>query len=161
MFRYVGPPVNTACLGAAGAFLRFGFDGFQRCCRAGHYRQRGPAVVSLVRLHGSAGHPGAVSAEAQTISRRARYGSAPPRTARRLLMPLGWIVLVLAGIPFMMRAEFNPNLLDLQSPSLQSVQLIRKLQTWEAVVLSRDLGILRKVREAVEQSPMCPARTAF
>jgi hypothetical protein len=33
------------------------------------------------------------------------------------------------------------------------VQLIRKLQTWDAVVLSRDLGMLRKVKEAVEKSP--------
>jgi hypothetical protein len=69
------------------------------------------------------------------------------------MLPVTWIVLVLAGIPFMMRAEFNPNLLDLQAPSLPSVQLIRKLQTWDAVVLSRDLGMLRKVKQAVEKSP--------
>lgn len=153
VFRYVGPPVNTACLGAAGAFLVSALTDFKGAAELGIIAGGGlllclasgytvlPAILTLF------------PPKLKPYPAGRRYGSAPPRTSRRLLMPLGWVVLVLAGIPYMMRAQFNPNLLDLQSPSLPSVRLVRKLQTWEAVVLSRDLGMLQKVRSAVEQSP--------
>jgi hypothetical protein len=53
----------------------------------------------------------------------------------------------------MQRNEFNPNLLDLQAPNLPSVKLIRKIQSWQAVVLSPDLQMLHRVREAVQKLP--------
>jgi hypothetical protein len=56
---------------------------------------------------------------------------------------------MLAGIPYMQKNDFNPNLLDLQAPELPSVKLIRKLQTWQAVVLSPDLENLRRVQKAL------------
>jgi predicted RND superfamily exporter protein len=43
-------------------------------------------------------------------------------------------------------------LLELQAQSLESVKLIRRLQTWSAVVLSTDLDSIRAAREAVRGS---------
>jgi len=153
VFRYVGPPVNTACMGAAGAFLVMALTDFKGAAELGIIAGGG---LLLCLLSGYTVLPAILvlfppRLKPYPVSKR--YGSAPPRSSRRLFMPVAWVALVLAGIPFMMRAEFNPNLLDLQAPSLPSVQLIRKLQTWEAVVLSRDLEMLRKMREAVEKSP--------
>ena len=153
VFRYVGPPVNTACFGAAGAFLVSALTDFKGAAELGIIAGGG---LLLCLLAGYTVLPALLvlfppKLEPYPISNR--YGAAPPRSSRRLLMPLAWIGLVLAGIPYAMHAEFNPNLLDLQSPSLPSVQLVRKLQTWEAVVLSPDLDMLRKVRAAVEKSP--------
>src|SRR5205823_2962334 len=45
-------------------------------------------------------------------------------------------------------------LLDLQAPKVPSVALVRKLQTWSAVVLSKDLAKLRAARLAVTGSPL-------
>lgn len=153
VFRYVGPPVNTACMGAAGAFLVSALTDFKGAAELGIIAGGG---LLLCLVSGYTVLPAILvlfPPKLKPYPAAKRYGSAPPRTARRLLLPVGWIVLVLAGIPYMMRAQFNPNLLDLQSPSLPSVQLVRKLQTWEGVVLSHDLGTLRKVQAAVEQSP--------
>jgi hypothetical protein len=154
VFRYVGPPVNTACFGAGGAFLVSALTDFKGAAELGIIAGGG---LLLCLLSGYTVLPAILAIFPPTLKPHPaarRYGTAPPRTSRRLLMPLGWVVLVLAGIPYILRAEFNPNLLDLQSPSLPSVQLVRKLQTWEAVVLSRDLGMLRRVRAAAEQSPL-------
>lgn len=154
VFRYVGPPVNTACLGAGGAFLVSALTDFKGAAELGIIAGGG---LLLCLFSGYTVLPAILTIfppKLKPYPADRRYGTAPPRTAMRLLMPVGWVVLVLAGIPYMMRAEFNPNLLDLQSPSLPSVQLVRKLQMWEAVVLSQDLNVLRKVRSAVEQSPV-------
>lgn len=62
-------------------------------------------------------------------------------------------MILLAGIPFGIRASFDPGLLKLQAPS-ESVSLVRKLQTWSAVVLSKDLGKLREVREKLRGSEL-------
>ena len=153
VFRYVGPPVNTACLGAAGAFLVSALTDFKGAAELGIIAGGG---LLLCLLSGYTVLPAILvlfPPKLKPHPASKRYGSAPPRSGLRLMLPITWIALVLAGIPFVMRAEFNPNLLDLQAPSLPSVQLIRKLQTWEAVVLSPDLGMLRKVRDAVEKSP--------
>ncbi|HEY2585391.1 MAG TPA: MMPL family transporter [Tepidisphaeraceae bacterium] len=153
VFRYVGPPVNTACLGAAGAFLVSALTDFKGAAELGIIAGGG---LLLCLVAGYTVLPAILvlfPPKLKPYPASARYGEAPPRSAWRLWMPLTWIVLVLAGIPFMMRAEFNPNLLDLQSPGLPSVKLVRKLQTWEAVVLSKDLDTLRRVRDAVEGAP--------
>ena len=153
VFRFVGPPVNTACMGAAGAFLVSALTHFKGAAELGIIAGGG---LLLCLVSGYTVLPALLvlfPAKLKPYPVSARYGTAPPRTSRRLLMPLAWIVLLLAGIPFMTRAEFNPNLLDLQAPQLESVKLVRKLQTWEAVVLSPDLEMLRKVRAAVQQAP--------
>ncbi len=69
--------------------------------------------------------------------------------SRSWLGPVIWGVLLLIGIPFALRTGFNPGLLELQAPHLRSVQLVRKLETWSAVVLSKDLEALRAAREAL------------
>lgn len=153
VFRYVGPPVNTACLGAAGAFLVSALTDFKGAAELGIIAGGG---LLLCLVAGYTVLPAILvlfPPKLRPYPASGRYGAAPPRSAWRLWMPLTWVALVLAGIPFMMRAEFNPNLLDLQSPSLPSVKLVRKLQTWEDVVLSKDLNTLRRVRDAVERAP--------
>jgi hypothetical protein len=72
--------------------------------------------------------------------------------------PLLWLVLLAAAAPFALRTRFNSNLLDLQAQNLESVRLIRHLQTWSAVVLSKDLEALRAARDAARASPLV-ART--
>lgn len=153
VFRYVGPPVNTACLGAAGAFLVSALTDFKGAAELGIIAGGG---LLLCLVAGYTVLPAILvwfPPRLKPYPASNRYGEAPPRSALRLWMPLTWLLLVLAGIPFMMKAEFNPNLLDLQSPSLPSVKLVRKLQTWEAVVLSSDLNMLRRVKNAVEGAP--------
>jgi hypothetical protein len=66
-----------------------------------------------------------------------------------LALPALWAVLLVVAIPYARKAVFNPSLLALQAQSLESVKLVRKLPTWSAVVLSRDLNQLRAVRDAV------------
>ena len=154
VFRYVGPPVNTACLGAAGAFLVSALTDFKGAAELGIIAGGG-LLLCLLSAYTVLPAILVLRPPPRLKARHAsqRYGHAPPRTARRLLMPVIWMVLLLAGIHFMKQAEFNPNLLDLQAPNLPSVKLVRKLQTWEAVVLSPDLQMLRKVKDAVEASP--------
>src|SRR5207247_6919624 len=48
--------------------------------------------------------------------------------------------------------------LNMQAPNLESVKLVSKLQTWSAVVLTRDLVTLRQARSATAASP-CVVRT--
>lgn len=72
---------------------------------------------------------------------------------RRLLPPAVWVVLLCIVVPFARRTYFNPNLLDMQAQNLESVKLVRRLQTWSAVVMSKDLAMLRKVRDAAITSP--------
>ncbi|QOV89409.1 MMPL family transporter [Humisphaera borealis] len=76
-----------------------------------------------------------------------------PRLRRYILTPLLWLVGVLALLPFAIQARFDAGLLGLQAPNLPSVQLVRKLQTWSAVVLSSDLETLRRARSAIADSP--------
>src|SRR5439155_247097 len=47
----------------------------------------------------------------------------------------------------------DPNLIGMQAANLESVRLVGKLQTWSAVVLSRDLAALESARSAVRESP--------
>jgi predicted RND superfamily exporter protein len=154
VFRYVGPPVLTACLGAAGAFLVSVLTDFRGAAELGVIAGGG-LLLCLV-----AGHtvlPALLvlfPAKLKPFPVSARYGPVPTaRGPRRLLMPAIWAVLLLCGAPFAARWDFNPNLLDLQPPKLSSVQLVHKLQTWSAVVLSPDLEVLRKVREMLSDAP--------
>lgn len=153
VFRYVGPPVVTACLGAAGAFFVSVFTDFRGAAQLGIIAGGG---LLLCLLAGYTVLPALLvlfPVKLEPYAAWARYGTAPPRSRWRLVLPGLWIAALLAGIPFALKTSFNPNLLDLQAPNLQSVQLVRKLQTWSAVVLSKDLSMLRKVRDAVRPAP--------
>lgn len=81
------------------------------------------------------------------------YEPATRSVSRRLLLPMIWAVALIPAAFFSLRAEFDPGLLDLQAPNLESVKLIRKLQTWSAVVMSPDLDELRRARAALAGSP--------
>jgi predicted RND superfamily exporter protein len=70
-----------------------------------------------------------------------------------LLWPAAWLVLVVLCVPLAWKNRFDPGLLSLQSKNLESVQLVRRLDTWFSVVLSDDLDLLRRVRAAVEGLP--------
>src|SRR6185295_6300937 len=50
----------------------------------------------------------------------------------------------------MIRTHFDPGLLELQSRNAESVLLVRKLQTWAVVVMSKDREVLRQARAAVD-----------
>jgi predicted RND superfamily exporter protein len=155
VFRSVGPPINTACLGAAGAFLVSALTDFRGAAQLGIIAGGG---LLLCLLAGYTVLPALLTLwppKLPQIDAAERYsGTAAKDTTARRLVAAGWLVLLAIGVRFALRAQFNPNLLDLQAPKLPSVQLVRKLQTWSAVVLSRDLGQLRQAREALAGSPV-------
>ena len=153
VFRYVGPPVNTACLGAAGAFLVSALTEFKGAAELGIIAGGG---LLLCLVAGYTVLPALLvlfPVRIRPYPTDRRYMPAPRRTRRRLLLPCLWGLLLLASVGLMRRNEFNPNLLELQAPNLDSVKLIRKLQSWQAVVLSNDLEMLRRVRDAVRPLP--------
>ena len=168
VFRQVGPPINTACLGAAGAFLVSLFTDFQGAADLGLIAGGGlvlcllagytflPALLTLRPVRRSK-----ISANAAPHWTPAQPTNGPRQTTvprRWWLGPLVWLALLVAGLPFATRTGFNPSLLDLQATNLESVKLVRHLQTWNAVVLSKDLDALRAAREALRASPLV-ART--
>jgi hypothetical protein len=151
VFRQVGPPINTACLGAAGAFLVSMLTDFQGAADLGLIAGGGlvlcllagytflPAVLTV--------WPGRVRGGARSQETRISRG-----TRRWWVGPVVWLAaLVVAGV-FARRTGFNPSLLELQAQNLESVQLVRRLETWSAVVLSKDLEALRAARAAVAGS---------
>jgi predicted RND superfamily exporter protein len=185
VFRHVGPPINTACLGAAGAFLVAVFTDFSGAAQLGIIAGGGlllcllsgytvlPALLTLFpgrfsRLHrqrkraAAAGANGASNGDDangdadddELPALRPRHIIPARSGGWRLLMPVAWGVLLLVGVfVFAPRTGFNPNLIELQAQNLESVQLIRKLQAFSAVVLSKDLDVLRRTREAVKDLP--------
>jgi hopanoid biosynthesis associated RND transporter like protein HpnN len=186
VFRHVGPPINTACLGAAGAFLVAAFTDFRGAAQLGIIAGGGlllcllsgytvlPALLTLVpgrfslayrrrQRAAAAANPNGIAAPNGPV--HDDLSSAPLRDAKpapaggwRLLMPLGCAVLLLLGVfVYAPRTGFNPNLIELQAQNLESVQLIRKLKTFSAVVLSKDLDVLRRVRDAVKDLPTVAA----
>ncbi len=76
----------------------------------------------------------------------------------RKLLPIMWVLPLACLIPFAFKTEFNSNLLELQAPN-PSVSLVKKLETWSAVVLCRNLQELRAVQEAMDDKQKLIART--
>ncbi|HEY1921833.1 MAG TPA: MMPL family transporter [Tepidisphaeraceae bacterium] len=155
VFKYVGPPINTACLGAAGAFIVAIFTDFRGAAELGIIAGAG---LLLCLLAGYVVLPALLTifpAKLRPLEASKRFK--PAQTKRRaqwIVMPLIWLVLLLIGSQYMPRAHFDPGLIDLQVPNLESVDLIRTLQTWTAVVLSKDPDELRKIRAAVRPLPL-------
>ncbi len=175
VFKYVAAPINTACLGAAGAFLVAVFTNFRGAAELGVVAGGGlllcliagyvilpplltlfpakprpqdaerPSRPSRDAVPGSM-NPGVHTATVPTKQTKGRRGW--------LLLPLVWAVLLVVAIPFARRAVFNPSLIELQADDLESVKLVRKLPTWSAVVLSRDFNQLRAARSAVAKLPV-------
>jgi predicted RND superfamily exporter protein len=185
VFKYVAAPINTACLGAAGAFFVSIFTNFRGAAELGIVASGGlllclltgyVVLPPLLTLFPAKGRPhdaerGDDCEDQPTPSRSPRYAEGPDRKQEKsdhstsprpspwrhlwLAPPFIWAILLLLGIPFGQRAKFDPGLLKMQAQSLQSVQLIHKLQTWSAVVLAPpgDIDKLKQVRDAVEKLP--------
>jgi predicted RND superfamily exporter protein len=154
VFTHIGPPVNTACMGAAGAFLVSAFTAFRGAAELGIIAGGG---LLLCLLSGYTVLPALLTL--LPAKPRTPLADRPMPTITRasrgaLAMPVVWLALLAAGVPFMLRAHFDPGLLSLQAQNLRSVQLVRKLQTWSAVVLSKDPDTLRRAREALRDSPV-------
>jgi predicted RND superfamily exporter protein len=166
VFKYVAAPINTACLGAAGAFFVSVLTNFRGAAELGIVASGGlllclltgyiilPPLLTLFPAK-----PRLADAERSSDceDRLANHAPKPISRWRNLWLapPFVWAILLLCGIHFAREAKFDPSLLKMQAQSLQSVQLIHKLQTWSAVVLvpPTDLETLRKVRDAVEKLP--------
>ncbi len=154
VFKYVGPPINTACLGAAGAFFVAVFTEFRGAAELGIIA--GPGLI-LCLLAGYTVLPAMLTIfppKLKHFEASERYKPARRSGAGWLALPAVWAILLLAGAQYMPRAHFDPGLIKLQVPNLESVKLIRTLQTWVAVVLSKDVEQLRQVRAAVADSPL-------
>jgi hypothetical protein len=155
VFKNVSAPINTACLGAAGAFLVSVFTDFRGAAELGVIAGGG---LLLCLLSGYTVLPALLTLfppRLSAVDPSERYPAPPPPhgAARRLIGPMLWIVLVLAGIPFAQRVGFDAGLISLQAPNLESVKLVRTLQTWYGVVLSKDLNVLQRVRMAMQNAP--------
>jgi predicted RND superfamily exporter protein len=195
VFKYVAAPINTACLGAAGAFFVSIFTNFRGAAELGIVASGGlllclltgyvilpplltlfPAKPRLVdaeygdpksraRSKRAADDKSILADEKPLTPYPAYEGAEPTQSPWRhlwLVPPFAWAILLLVGIPFALRAQFNPSLLKMQAQSLESVKQVQKLQTWSAAVLenvddSRDarhqLAVLRKVQNAVAHLP--------
>ncbi len=155
VFKYVGPPINTACLGAAGAFLVAVLTDFRGAAELGIIAGAG---LIFCLLAGYVVLPALLTifpAKLRPVPASKHYKpAAAKRRARWLILPLIWMALLLIASRYMPRAHFDPGLIDLQVPNLESVKLIRTLQSWSAVVLSRDPEELRQVRDAVRPLPL-------
>jgi uncharacterized protein len=154
VFRHVGPPINTACCGAAGAFLVSIFTDFRGAANLGVIAGGG---LILCLIAGYTVLPALLTVfppKLQPYDVAQRYVRPRPKVGTaRLILPLLWFVALAVGGPYMLLAKFNPGLIELQVPNLQSVELIRTLQTWMAVELSRDTAQLSQVRDAVAHLP--------
>ncbi len=154
VFASVGPPINTACLGAAGAFLVSALTDFRGAADLGIIAGGG---LLLCLLAGYTVLPALLvlfPPKLEMIDAADRYAGPVAKVGGwRLLLPAGWIGALLIGMLFAVKTRFNPNLLDLQAPDTPAMQPIRKLQTWSAVILSKDLALLREARKAVASSP--------
>jgi uncharacterized protein len=154
VFKYVGPPINTACLGAAGAFFVAVFTDFRGAAELGIIAGAG---LILCLLSGYTVLPAMLTIfppKLKPFEASQRYKPARRSGAGWLALPAVWAILLLIGAQYMPRAHFDPGLINLQVPSLESVKLIRTLQTWYAVVLSKDIEQLRQVRATVADSPL-------
>ena len=168
VFKHVAAPINTACLGAAGAFFVSIFTNFRGAAELGIVAGGG---LLLCLLTGYLVLPPLLTlfpAKPRTMDAEHHDASLHPplhdpmlkRSRFRnlwLAPPVVWAILLLIGIPFAHRAKFDPGLLNMQSQSLDSVKQVAKLQTWSAAVLTTtslepgdQVGQLRKVRDAVQ-----------
>jgi hypothetical protein len=155
VFKHVSAPINTACFGAAGAFLVSIFTNFRGAAELGIIAGGG---LLLCLLSGYTVLPALLTLfppRLRAVDPSERYRDPPPPRsfARRVIGPFLWITLLAVGVPFAQRVGFDAGLIDLQAPNLESVKLVRTLQTWYAVELSKDLNLLKSVRAGVQNAP--------
>lgn len=152
VFRYVSPPISTACAGAAGAFLVSLATDFQGAgelgliaggglllCLAAGYTVL-PALLTLF--------PASVG-QVPASRRYLHWKGLPGAGGLRLAPAVVWLLVAIVGLAVSLPPRFDANLLDLQADQLPSVKEVRKLPTWYAVVTAEDLGKLRELRARV------------
>jgi uncharacterized protein len=154
VFKHVSPPICTACLGAAGAFFVSIFTDFRGAAELGVIAGGG---LLLCLASGYTVLPALLviwPPKLGPLQPSQRYGTVARRSfLSRMTPPACWVLALVVVLPYCNRTYFNPNLLDMQAQNLPSVQLVRKLQTWEAVAISQNLSMLRQVRDVVRASP--------
>ena len=160
VFRHVAAPINTACMGAAGAFLVSAFTRFRGAAQLGVIAGGGlllclltgytvlPALLTIF--------PPRFRADDDEDVQRALARLGPPaRGTRKILwLPILWLFLLILASPFARRTGFNPGLIELQAPNLESVKLVNKLETWSYTILSKNLDVLRTAREKSRESQL-------
>jgi predicted RND superfamily exporter protein len=152
VFRYVSPPISTACAGAAGAFLVSELTSFQGAAELGLIAGGGLLLTLLAGYTVLPALLTVVPASVGKVHESRRYRDKEPLPGAggwRWAPVVLWVVVAAGGLWLSLPAEFDGNLLRLQAEGLPSVQAVRRLQTWSAVVMSKDLGALRQVRAAL------------
>src|SRR5207248_968247 len=121
VFHHVALPINTACFGAAGAFLVSVLTHFRGAAQRGNIAGGGlllcllagyvilPALLTLIPMRVRRGD------QLPNLGPRARAGWT------NLARPSIWVLLLVIGLPFALQTDFVPGLLSLQSPKLESV----------------------------------------
>jgi predicted RND superfamily exporter protein len=148
VFRYTGPPVITACLGAAGAFWVANLTAFRGAAELGVIAGGG---LLLCLLAGYTVLPALLvlfPPKFKPVHAAARYPASRAFKRSKWLRFSGlivWLALLFALLPWAIRLRFDPNLLDLQARGLECVKLVKKLPTWSAVLLSKQLSNLKPV----------------
>lgn len=149
VYGQVGPPVATACLGAAAAFYVSIFTDFRGAAELGIVAGTGlilcllSTYVVLPSLLSLRPGKGLVRGESRRMAR-----------TPSLLLPVLWLAALAAGAPFMAQARFESGLLELQSKDLESARLVRKLETWYLVVLTDDLSTQGRAVELLGDAPL-------
>jgi hypothetical protein len=155
VFRHVGPPINTACFGAAGAFLVSVLTHFRGAAELGIIAGVG---LLLCLLAGYTVLPALLTIFPVKVPADVAMPIAPDAVQpavgwKWIIGPIFWIA-ALGVLAPQMHSHFDSGLLNLQAKNLPSVQLVRSLPTWSAVELSTDLDLLARVRDAVATSPV-------
>jgi len=138
VFTHVGPAVTTACLGASAAFLVALLTDFRGAAELGLIAGVG---LALCLVSGFTVVPALLTLRPARVRARREGAPADPNAGRRrgsLLLIVLWPAALLAGAPAMTGVGFNAGLLDLQVDELESVRLVRTLQTWFIVALAED-----------------------
>lgn len=162
VFRYVSPPIVTACLGAAGAFFVATLTSFRGDAELGII---GGGGLLLCLLAGYTVLPALLvlfPPPLRRIHASARYSDnrpAPTHGWHYFIGPTLWVGTLLSLLPLGLRIGFNPNLLALQAPGLTSVELVHEMPSWYAVVLSHSLAALAPVRNTLNQNSLIAGTT--
>ena len=155
VFGQVAAPITTACCGAAGAFYVSTGTDFRGAAELGLIAGTGlllcllasytalPALATLL----------AGKARGSVVPPRPSPPARPPQSLRTFALPVAWFVALAVLAPFAMRVRFDPGLINLQAQNVESVQLVNKLQTWSAAVMTDDLAALKRARDALAGSP--------
>ncbi len=150
VFRYVSPPISTACLGAAGAFFVSKLTNFAGAGELGVIAGGGlllcllagytllPALLTIFPAHvGKVSEGGRYTKEASRVGWGADVGAGGVGVGGG------------GGLWVALPPKFDPDLIKLQAQGLDSVKLVHKLPTWYAAVMSDDLEKLRGARTAL------------